>query len=73
MSLEREAWLLGEPKSIHDFSELGAVDVYEVYVIPVLLGGGIPLFEGGTTMARLRLTDSHVFSNGVLKLVYEPA
>ena len=44
MFLQRDVWLLGEPKSIHDFSELGAVDAYEVYVMPVLLGGGIPLF-----------------------------
>ena len=73
MSLQRDVWLLGGPKSIHAFSELGAVDAYEVYVMPVLLGAGIPLFEDGGTMSRLRLMDSHVFSDGVLKLVYEPA
>ena len=32
MSLQR--WLLCGPKSIHAFRELGAVDAYEVYVMP---------------------------------------
>jgi len=50
MSLQRDVWLLGGPKSIHAFSELGAVDAYGVYVMPVLLGGGIPLFEDGGTI-----------------------
>ena len=50
MSLQRDVWLLGGPKSIHAFSELGAVDAYGVYVMSVLLGGGILLFEDGGTI-----------------------
>ena len=72
MSLQRDVWLLGGPKSIHAFRELGAVDTYEVYVMPVLLGDGIPLFRDSDTTTGLRLTDFHVFADGVVRLVYEP-
>ena len=73
MSLQRDVWLLGGPKSIQAFRDLGVVDVYKVYVMPVLLGGGIPLFGSSDAMAHLRLTDSHVFPDGMVKLVYELA
>ena len=72
MSLQRDVWLLGGPESIHAFRELGAVDAYEVYVMPVLLGSGIPLFLDSDATTRLRLTDHHVYADGVVKLVYEP-
>ena len=70
-SLRGDVWLLGGPKCIDAFRELGAVDQYEVYVMPVLLGAGLALFaEGGAT--PLRLVDSHVYADGVVKLTYRP-
>ena len=42
MALQGDVWLLGGPKSIGAFRELDAVDTYEVYVMPLLLGAGIP-------------------------------
>lgn len=79
-----DVWLLGGPRTIHAFRALGAVDTYEIYVLPVLLGDGIPLFERTATLPsaaaepstapgdRLRLTDHHVFPDGAIELVYEP-
>ena len=72
MSLQRDVWLFAGPKCNHAFRELGAVDTYELYVMPVLLGDGIPLFGCSNAKTLLRLTDNHVFSDGVVKLVYEP-
>ena len=69
---QRDIWLLGGPMTIHAFRELGAVDAYELYVMPVLLGDGIPLFQASDSTTRLRLTDHHAFADGVVKLVYEP-
>lgn len=72
MSPRGDVWILGGPKCIDAFRELGAIDLYEVYVMPVLVGAGISLFmKGGTT--SLRLVDSHVYADGVVKLVYTPA
>jgi dihydrofolate reductase len=72
-ALERDVWVLGGPKALHAFRELGVVDVYELFVLPMLLGDGIPLFERGLASASLRLTDQQVFADGVVQLVYEPA
>ena len=57
---------------IDAFRELGAIDLYEIHVMPVLLGTGISLFrEGGAT--PLRLADSRVYADGVVKLAYQLA
>ena len=73
MALQGDVWLLGGPKSIGAFRELDAVDTYEVYVMPVLLGAGIPLFVENHAATRLDLVDSHPFADGVVRLVYQPA
>ena len=73
MALQGDVWLLGGPKSIGAFRELDAVDTYEVYVMPVLLGAGIPLFVENHAATRLDLVDSHAFADGVVRLVYQPA
>jgi len=41
--------------------------------MPVLLGDGIPLFRGSGATTPLRLADQHVYADGVVRLVYEPA
>jgi riboflavin biosynthesis pyrimidine reductase len=64
MSLQRDIWLLGGPQMIQAFRELGTVDSYEIYVMPVLLGDGISLFLCSDAMTSLHLTDHHVFRTG---------
>ncbi len=70
MRLKGDIWLLGGPKTISAFRAIGAVDVYEIYVMPVLLGAGIQLFGEGGAPTELRLVDSHVYGDGVVKLAY---
>jgi dihydrofolate reductase len=70
----KDVWLMGGGVSIRSFHELGLVDRFEIRVIPVLLGEGIPLFprrEGG--VLGLRLIQSRSLSNGIVELHYEPA
>jgi hypothetical protein len=45
------------------------VDAVEVAVMPVLLGGGVPLLPAGGR-AKLRLTGSRVYKSGVVSLEY---
>ena len=68
----KDVWLIGGPRSIESFAELGAVDVYDVFVMPVLLGDGIPLFQTSTRQTCLKLVLSETYDNGVVRLVYEP-
>ena len=47
------------------------IDEYRIYVQPVLLGRGRPLFQPSDVMARLRLAETRAFGNGVVLLRFE--
>ena len=49
------------------------IDEYRIYVHPVLLGHGRPLFQPADAMVRLRLAETRAFGNGVVLLHYERA
>jgi dihydrofolate reductase len=51
------------------FMRLDLVDEYRVYVHPVVIGAGKPLFQG--VRIDLRLVESRAFGNGVVLLRYE--
>src|SRR3712207_1204252 len=53
--LEGDVHLLGGPRTLRALTEHGAVDRFEVLVMPVLLGDGVPLFPLATSRRRLRL------------------
>jgi hypothetical protein len=48
------------------------VDAVEVTVVPVLLGGGVPLLPPGTPRTSLVLMHSHVYPSGMVSLHYRP-
>ncbi|NEB04538.1 dihydrofolate reductase family protein [Streptomyces sp. SID13726] len=54
------------------FLRLGLVDEVRLYVHPVLVGAGKPLFPRADTPTSLRLVESRTFGNGVVLLRYEP-
>lgn len=63
--------LVGGSQTIRAFAELGALDRLEILVLPVLLGGGIPLSPRGSTQARLQLLRAgRAFPDGTIELVY---
>ena len=47
------------------------IDEYRLYVHPVLLGRGTPLFRPADAPAALRLLETRIFGNGVVLLRYE--
>ena len=55
------------------FLRLGLVDQYRVYVHPVLLGAGKPLFPPSVSHIRLALEETRRFTNGVVLLRYAVA
>jgi dihydrofolate reductase len=46
------------------------IDEYRVYIHPVLIGRGKPMFQPYDGRAELRLAESHGFGNGVVLLRY---
>jgi dihydrofolate reductase len=55
-------WLMGGPRLATSFRRARLITEYELGVIPVLLGSGVPLFESPAPMHRLQLTP--IFAGG---------
>lgn len=66
-----EILVFGSPKATHSLMELDLIDGYWLFVNPVILGQGIPLFKGVKENTKLKLSGSHQFSNGVTELRYD--
>ena len=65
------AWVVGGGGLQAAFLAVGALDRLDLFVIPVLLGGGIPLFPPDVTPARrLTLEETERYSNGMVRLRY---
>ncbi len=65
-----DVWVAGGAKAIRAFLDLGAIDHFDLLVMPVLLGDGKPLFIRSDRGDRLSLLGSRTFANGVVKLSY---
>ena len=52
------------------FRRLDLIDEYRLYVHPVILGAGRPLFPPSERPTELRLVDTQQFGNGVVALHY---
>lgn len=66
----RRAWLVGGAKLAASFRAAGLVTELIVSVIPVVLGAGIPLFDGPGPAENLKLVDTKTFANGIAQLRY---
>ena len=67
----KDIWLFGGGALFGSLLELGQVDTVEVGVIPVLLGGGIPLLPSPSVRRRLTLTGHRVYpGTGIVILEY---
>jgi dihydrofolate reductase len=66
----KDIWLFGGGLLFRGFLDAGLVDTVEVAVIPVLLGGGIPLLPAPARGAKLKLTGHKVYGSGVVLLEY---
>lgn len=61
--------VFGSPRLVHVLAGLGLIDEYLIYLNPVTLGGGTPLFGPGHA-ATLTLLESKTFAAGVVMLRY---
>jgi dihydrofolate reductase len=66
----RRAWLVGGGKLAAAFRAEGLITEHIVSVIPVLLGSGIPLFDGPAPLEALRLAGAKTYETGIVQLRY---
>jgi dihydrofolate reductase len=67
----RRAWLVGGGKLAAAFRAERLITEHIVSIIPVLLGAGIPLFDGPGPGQQLRLLSSRAYPGGIVQLHYE--
>ena len=66
----KDIWLFGGGLLFRGLLDAGQVDAVEVAVVPVLLGGGIPLLPPPAERAKLKLTGHKVYKTGIVSLEY---
>lgn len=62
--------LFGSPTATHSLMQLNLIDGYWLFVNPIILGHGIPLFAGINDKVHLKLLNARQFDCGVTELNY---
>lgn len=60
--------IFGSPRTVHFLAQQGLIDEYQLYVSPVVLGEGIPMFKG--FKSQLKLINAKTYDVGVVSLHY---
>jgi dihydrofolate reductase len=69
----KQIWMMGGGGLIASFLDAGEIDEFDIHVIPVFIGEGIPLVAPRHRDVELRLRSSKKFPDGVVRLRYEVA
>lgn len=65
-----EILLFGSPTATHSLIQQDLIDGYWLFVNPIILGQGIPLFVNIKEKVKLKLLDTRQFNGGVTGLSY---
>ncbi len=66
-----EILVFGSPSATHALMAEDLIDEYWIFLNPVILGQGIPLFKNIQDRTKLKLITSKTFASGVVCLHYE--
>ncbi len=69
----KQIWMMGGGELIASFLDAGEIDEFDIHVIPVFIGEGIPLVAPRHRDIPLRLRASKKYQDGVVRLHYEVA
>jgi dihydrofolate reductase len=67
---DKEILLFGSPTATHSLIQLNLIDGYWLFVNPIILGQGIPLFVDIKDKIKLKLLTTRQFTCGVTELNY---
>lgn len=68
----KRAWLMGGGELAASFRTAGLITRYMIFLVPIVLGGGIPLFADNCERSPLSLIDAKPYSSGLVQLDYRP-
>jgi len=66
----KEILLFGSPTATHSLIQMNLIDGYWLFVNPIILGQGIPLFADIKDQIKLKLLTTRQFTSGVTELNY---
>ncbi len=65
--------IFGSPTAVHSLMRFNLIDEYWLFVNPVILGNGIPMFTKLEHQIDLKINESKIFPCGVMALNYSKA
>jgi dihydrofolate reductase len=68
---EKNILIFGSPRASQSLLNEGLIDEFWLFVNPIILGKGMPLFKDITGTTKLKLADSKTFASGVIALHYQ--
>jgi dihydrofolate reductase len=68
----RDLAVFGSAKLAATLIQLGLIDEYRVFVTPVILGVGTPMFKDIESTFSLKLLDATIWTSGTVALRYRP-
>ena len=68
----QDIWIAGGAITMQTALDAGLVDILEIFIVPVMLGTGIPLVNPLESHQKLAFDGSEAFDDGVVKLRYRP-
>lgn len=66
----KDSYIFGSANLSATLMKLGLIDEYRICVVPIILGGGTPLFADTTEQVKLKLIDSRALKIGGVILRY---
>lgn len=67
----KHIWMMGGGELIASFLDAGEIDEFDIHVIPVFIGDGIPLVAPRYRDVPLRLRSTQKYPDGVVQLRYD--
>lgn len=65
----KDIWICGGAETIRPLVEKDRIDIYHLAIIPVILGGGIRLFDQKSPKIDLTMTETKEY-NGIIETIY---
>ena len=69
-SQDKDLWLIGGGQLVREFLRLDLIDRFELFILPLVLGQGIPLFPPETPQRDLTLVNCQSYANDMVQLTY---
>jgi dihydrofolate reductase len=66
----KNVWVVGGAALANEFLRLGLAHEIRLAILPILLGEGLPFFDGAGNEQTLHLLDSVAYKNGLVELNY---